>query len=129
MSKPRRDLHYLIDILEAGEHIAAYISDLYYEDFLESLMVQDAVLRNLQIIGEAVKRLSPELKAEHPDLPWREMAGLRDRIVHDYFGINHEIVWSVISEEIPALIPRIEAIADSEEQEADSSSMNSAESD
>lgn len=129
MSKPRRDLHYLIDILEAGEHIAAYISDLYYEDFLESLMVQDAVLRNLQIIGEAVKRLSPELKAEHPDLPWREMAGLRDRIVHDYFGINHEIVWSVIAEEMPLLIPRIDTIAHSKAQEADSSSMNSVESD
>ena len=129
MSKPRRDLHYLIDILEAREHIATYISDLDYEDFLDSRMVQDAVMRNLQIIGEAVKRLSPELKAEHPDLPWREMAGLRDRIVHDYFGINYEIVWSVIAEEMPVLVPRIEAIADSEAQEADSSSMNSVESD
>ena len=76
MSKPRRDLHFLIDILEAGEHIATYIEGLDYEDFLDSQLVQDAVMRNLQIIGEAVKRLSPETRVEHPDVPWREMAGL-----------------------------------------------------
>ena len=122
MSKPRRDLHFLIDILEAGEHIATYIEGLDYEDFLDSQLVQDAVMRNLQIIGEAVKRLSPETRVEHPDVPWREMAGLRDRIVHDYFGIDYEVVWSVIAEELPDLVPLVEAIADSQEREANSSS-------
>lgn len=95
----------MIDILEAGEHIATYIEGLDYEDFLDSQLVQDAVMRNLQIIGEAVKRLSPETRVEHPDVPWREMAGLRDRIVHDYFGIDYEVVWSVIAEELPDLVP------------------------
>lgn len=116
MSKPRHNLHFLIDILEAGERIARYITDLEYEDFLASQLVRDAVMRNLQIIGEAVKRLTPALKAGHPDLPWREMAGLRDRVVHDYFGIDYEIVWNVIAEELPILILQIDVIAESESE-------------
>lgn len=118
MSKPRRDLHFLVDILEAGERIAAYITGLEYEDFLASQLVIDAVMRNLQIIGEAAKRLTPELKAEHPDLPWREMAGLRDRVVHDYFGINYEIVWNVITDELPILTPQIDAMTENESEES-----------
>jgi uncharacterized protein with HEPN domain len=114
MSTPRRDSHYLEDILEAGERIAAYITGHTLESFMESKMVQDAVMRNLQIIGEATKRLSPQLRSDYPDLPWREMSGLRDRIVHDYFGLNHQTIWAVVTQELPQLLPQIEVLADVE---------------
>jgi uncharacterized protein with HEPN domain len=66
-------------------------------------MIQDAVVRNLQIIGEAAKKVSPETRAASPDLPWRDMAGMRDRIVHDYFGVSLDIVWDVVTNHLPAV--------------------------
>jgi uncharacterized protein with HEPN domain len=59
-------------------------------------MAQDAVVRNLQVLGEAAKKVSPRTVAEHPEIPWRSMAGMRDRVVHDYFGVSLEIVWDVV---------------------------------
>ena len=88
MSEQRRDKNYLADIQEAIQRILAYTEGLSYEPFLEDRKTQDGVIRNLQVIGEAVKKLSPSLRNAHPQLPWREMAGMRDKIVHDYFGIN-----------------------------------------
>jgi uncharacterized protein with HEPN domain len=66
-------------------------------------MTQDAVVRNLQIIGEASKKVSPETRAASPDLPWRDMAGMRDRVVHDYFGVSLDIVWDVVENHLPVL--------------------------
>ena len=86
MSKQRRDRLFLGDIAEAIGRIIAYTGKLSYEQFLGDTMVQDAVLRNLQVIGEATKRLSPSLRDALPALPWREMAGMRDKIVHEYFA-------------------------------------------
>jgi uncharacterized protein with HEPN domain len=71
---------------------------------------QDAVLRNLQVMGEAVKKLSAPVKKMHPHLPWKQMAGMRDKVVHDYFGINHDIVWALAKEELPVLLPSLTAI-------------------
>ena len=95
MSAQRRDSHYLEDIKEAIERILAYTAGLSYARFLEDLRTQDAVVRNLQVIGEAAKKLSAPFKHESEQLPWREMAGMRDKIVHDHFGINYETVWTV----------------------------------
>jgi uncharacterized protein with HEPN domain len=68
---------------------------------------QDAVIRNLQVMGEATKKLSMQLREVHPQIPWREMAGMRDKIIHEYFGINYDIVWTVASQEVPQLFPQI----------------------
>ena len=65
---------------------------------------QDAVVRNLEVIGEASKKVGSNFKREHPDVPWKEMAGLRDRLIHDYFGINYEIVWNIAATELPGLL-------------------------
>jgi len=110
MSRKRRDKEYLADAVEAVQRIVAYTGELTYEEFLADRKTQDAVLRNLQVLGEAVKRLSAPVKQACPHLPWKQMAGMRDKVVHDYFGINCDIVWSLAKEELPALLPSLTAI-------------------
>ena len=106
----RRDKQRLDDLIEAIRRITSYIGGLTYEQFLEDSKTQDAVIRNLQVIGEAAKKLSQPLRKVHPHLPWKEMAGMRDRIVHEYFGIKFDIVWTVANQELPAVLPEIERI-------------------
>lgn len=118
MSHRRRDRDYLADIDEAIRRIVEYTRGLSYQAFLESPMVQDAVLRNIQVIGEATKNLTKTTRAAHPNVPWREMAGIRDRIVHDYFGIDWKIVWEVAQTSLPDLLPIVEAILKQAEDEA-----------
>jgi len=108
MSKPRRDKLYLGDIAEALQRVIVYTTGLSYEQFLGNAMVQDAVLHNLQVIGEATKKLSPAMRRAHSGLPWRRMAGMRDKIVHEYFGVNLQIVWDVAQQDLPRLLPGIE---------------------
>jgi uncharacterized protein with HEPN domain len=115
MSSPRRDRDYLGDIVEAAERVLSYASGLNFESFLDDRRTQDAILRNLQVIGEAAKKISPSLRAAHPHLPWREMTGLRNRIVHDYFGVDLEVVWVIVEDELPGLLRDIEAILRSED--------------
>ncbi len=79
-----------------------------YEDFLEDTKTQDAVVRNLEIIGEATKSLPLKFKESYQEIPWKSMAGMRDKLIHDYFGINTDIVWGVAKKNIPDLIQFIE---------------------
>lgn len=81
-----------------------------YGGFLEELETQDAVIRNLEIIGEATKNLSAELRARHTDVPWNGMAGLRDRLFHGYFGVNLDVVWHIATVDLPELTVQIEAM-------------------
>ena len=110
MSKPRRDLSYLADIEEAIQRILVYTKDLTYSAFLEDDLVQDATLRNIQVIGQATKRVSDTLRDSHPAVPWREMAGMRDKVVHDYFKVDYAIVWGVVQIDLPAVLPQVQAI-------------------
>ena len=80
--------------------------------FLAEPMIQDAVLRNLEIIGEATKRLSPDLRDRHPDIPWRSMAALRDVLAHGYMSVDLEIVWDVVENRLGDLNERIQALPD-----------------
>jgi len=109
MSK-RTDQNYLADIQEAMEKILTYVTDLTYDQFAQDIKTQDAVVRNLEIIGEATKNLSSRLRKAHQKIPWKEMAGMRDKMIHDYFGINYETVWTVATEELSALLPKIEGL-------------------
>ena len=106
-----RDDHDLLkDMREAVRRIKAYTETLSYDDFMVDTKTQDAVVRNLEIIGEAAKAVSAELRASHPGMPWKGMAGARDRLIHHYFGINLDIVWDIITIELPILQEQIEAI-------------------
>ena len=96
------DLVYLRHIDEAISRILAFTS-AGESAFREDLKTQDAVVRNLQVIGEAAKKVSAGTRAAHPDVPWKSMAGMRDRIVHDYFGVSIEIVWDVVKNHLPLL--------------------------
>ncbi|MBI5242830.1 MAG: DUF86 domain-containing protein [Elusimicrobia bacterium] len=109
MSSKRQDKDFLRDILEAMQRVASYTQDSSYKQFMGDTKTQDAVLRNMEVIGEATKGLSTSLKKLHPTVPWKDMAGMRDKVIHHYFGVNYDIVWNVAKEQVPQLIPRIES--------------------
>jgi uncharacterized protein with HEPN domain len=98
-----RDLQYRQDILDAIEKIWHTVENKNYDDFLRDADALDACVRRLEIIGEAVKRLSPELKADMPQIPWKEIAGFRDKAIHDYASLNASIVWETIKSDLPSL--------------------------
>lgn len=100
---PRDFKVYLEDILEAVRKIRSYTDGLSYETFCESSLVVDAVTRNLEIIGEAAKQVPDSIRAQAPEIPWKRIAGLRDILIHDYFGIDFEIIWDVVTEKLAAL--------------------------
>ena len=106
----RRDADYLVDIREAIRRISGYIADMSYAQFQNDTRTQDAVIRNLEIIGEATKGLSASLRRRHSETPWKQMAALRDRLIHHYFGVNLDIVWSVATEELPPIADHIQII-------------------
>lgn len=97
-----RDQTYTAQILDAIYKIDTYTID-GKNVFLESAMIQDAVIRNIETIGEITKRVSPEFKSYHNEVPWRQMAGIRDVLIHDYDSIDLEIVWNVIVVELPKI--------------------------
>jgi len=110
MSKKRRDIDFIGDIQEAMELSVLYTKGLTFRKFLEDRKTQDAVVRNLEVMGEATKNLSSSFKAKYPDVPWKTLAGLRDKLIHFYFGIDYKIVWSVVKKELPKLRKQINEI-------------------
>jgi len=107
---PRHYKAFINDILEAIHRIETYTSNLTIDDFSESQLYQDAVVRNLEIIGEAVKHLPEELIKKYPDVDWKKIAGLRDILIHAYFGIDLVILWDVIQNKIPEFKDQISLI-------------------
>lgn len=110
MSKERRDKEYLNDIKDSIERVASYIEGMTYDVFMKDNKTQDAVVRNLEVVGEATKYLSDRLRKKHPQIPWRDLAGVRDKLIHGYFRIDYDIVWNIITNELPLLLPRIEEL-------------------
>jgi uncharacterized protein with HEPN domain len=96
------DRVYLRHIRDAIARIESYVSG-GREAFLADPMIQDAVIRNLEVIGEAVKNLSSELRLQHPDVPWNRIAGMRDVLIHEYFGVRVETVWAAVENRLPEL--------------------------
>jgi uncharacterized protein with HEPN domain len=110
----REYIFYLEDILLSIQRIEEYISGMDYQQFTRDYKTSDAVIRNFQIIGEAVKNLPKEIKAKYPNLPWEEMYGLRNRISHEYFGIDFEIIWDISTTYLPENKKEIEQIIEME---------------
>ncbi len=102
MSK-RKDTAVVQDMKESIDRIISYTSKIEYDDFLQDYKTQDAVIRNIEILGEAVKLLSDETKEKYPNIPWKDIAGTRDKLIHDYFGVNIDVVWDIAKNEIPSL--------------------------
>jgi uncharacterized protein with HEPN domain len=94
-------------IYDAILKIEKYIQNINFDTFLSNEMMQDAVIRQLEIIGEATRYISDGLKDENPGLPWFEMRGIRNKIVHDYLEVNQEIIWDTIQNDLPAIKPMI----------------------
>lgn len=107
------DRAYLQHIRDAIDRITNYVA-AGEQAFLSDSKTQDAVIRNLEIIGEAVKSLSVDLKNANADIPWKRIAGMRDQLIHGYFGVNIDLVWGVVANEIPALIARVEQLLKSQ---------------
>jgi len=101
---------YLKDILDCIAKAQEFIGDLSYDDFVKDDKTSSAVVRKLEIIGEATKQLQKEVRDAHPELPWSEMAKMRDKIIHFYFGVDYEIVWKVVKERLPELKPLVEKV-------------------
>jgi len=108
----KNDSIYLIHILDSIERIEEYTKGMEKKDFSSSNLVQDGTIRQIEIIGEATKNLSKDLREEYSQIPWRDIAGMRDRLIHHYFGINLEDVWHTVKVDIPALKDEILVILD-----------------
>ena len=107
----RRDYRvYLEDILEAAGAAREFVTGMGKDELAKDRRTRDAVVRNLEIIGEAVKKLPPQTKRDHPEVEWKKIAGLRDILVHDYFGIDMDIVWDVVQNKLPVLVEQVRRI-------------------
>lgn len=101
---------YLEDIAESIKHIEEYTKGVKEADFYRDTKLQDAVLRRLEIIGEAVKKIPQAIKSKYPDVPWKEIAGTRDILSHEYFRVNLERIWKTIQEDLLPFKEKIEEI-------------------
>lgn len=104
------DLAYIEHILDCIRKIREFTSGLSLKDFSVNELVQDAVIRNIEIIGEASKKISSDTKQIYYEIPWKEIAGMRDKLIHDYLGVDVEVVWRTITEDIPTLEKQIKEI-------------------
>jgi uncharacterized protein with HEPN domain len=117
MAPERDEALYLVDLRDAVERILRYTA-AGRDAFLADPMIQDAVIRNLEVMGEAVRRVSADTRSAHPEIPWRQIAGTRDRVIHGYFTVDLEIVWEIVEAELPTLHQRLAALAPDDRSEA-----------
>ena len=112
----RRDEAYLLDILIAARKALEFVRGMGWEEFAQSELHQNAVIRPLEIIGEAAARVSGETQQTHPEIAWQQMIGMRNRLIHEYFRINLEAVWDTVQRDLPKLISTIEPLIPHEDE-------------
>ncbi len=111
-----RDDAYLLDILIAAKRAKEFAADIAWTDFQKSSLHQHAIMKTLEIIGEAANKISQEVKDAHPEIPWKEIVGMRNRLIHEYFSIDAEKVWDTVQNDIPVLIKLVEPLVPPEEE-------------
>ncbi len=105
----------LRDMLENAQRAIRFAKGLKYEDFAKDDKTVYAVIRAVEIIGEAASNIPENVRAKYPDIPWRDIRGMRSKLVHHYFGINMEVVWQTIHEDLPFLVPLLKTVIKQEE--------------
>ena len=121
----RDEIMYLRDIAASCDKILRFTKSLGQPELIQDERTYDAVVRNLEIIGEAVKNISVELKDRFPNIQWKELAGLRDKLIHHYFGVNYDIVWHVVKNELPDILYQLDEIENAEKQKKHDVEANS----
>jgi uncharacterized protein with HEPN domain len=106
----RDDLVYLMHIRDSLREVRQFIADESYESFLENRMMQNAVMRSFEVVGEAARRVSPEFREAHPEVPWRLLGDFRNKLIHDYFGLDLDVIWKTATEDAPRLLAQIEGL-------------------
>lgn len=112
----RRDEAYLLDIRLSASKALRFIDGLTWEEFESSELHQNAVPHSLEIIGEAARRVSQEFRDLHPEIPWQDMAGMRNRIIHEYFRVNLAAAWDTVQNDLPGLIALLEPLIPPEDE-------------
>ena len=115
----RNNTLFLKDIVKAFEYIQNFVEGMTFEEFLRDEKTSSAVIRKFKIIGEAVKNLPEFIRNKYPDIMWKDIYGMRDRLIHGYFGIDYFIVWNSIEFDIPKILFSVSQIIDDLEKEAD----------
>ena len=101
---------YLDDIVNAMDDVDDFTKDMTFDNFNEDKKTINAVIRSFEVIGEAAKNVPDNIKEQYTDIPWKRMAGMRDKLIHEYFGVDLEIIWAVIKDELPPIRPKIKKI-------------------
>lgn len=107
---------YLRDILQSLQNARQFVEGLSYEEFTDDRKTISAVVRELEIVGEAAKQVPTWIRMKYPDIPWSDMAGMRDKLIHFYFGVDMEIVWETVKVRIPKLEPLVQEVLNDLEQ-------------
>ena len=105
-----RDQAYLLDIVNAAQIALSYVEDIKQGEFVKNVQLQDAVIRRLEIIGEAARRVSQEVKVANPEVPWLAIIGMRNFMIHEYDNVDLDVIWSTLKRDIPLLLEQIEKL-------------------